>query len=626
MNWNEIADALGGTWAMLSWIAAVVATTAVLAGTTAIALRRSPRGASWFAAQPLRAAARRLGRSDRSRFFLDRADARQLRHVHRAVISEFTSQLREGSDVDANRLVWCLLLAAQPDMLHEPRPYASEEFRAVYELLVAARSPELRGLFLHYQVPELWAHCDARLEACVSYMERFVDVRPVSTSPTTRSFRDLATAYTGAAVLADGCAVQGGVLGSIEVFHRGRWDGPDVDDVESRARRTSTTPYEAFHSLPRPPHEMRARVVGQYDGRVPSLVSVAVVERQAHGGAQVVLVTDETCYVTTEPSEARQGPADDDRACKRLVPEVIDPRMCSFRQLSAGSWTFDRVEQATSRTVLLNVILGLLSTPAGAEPALVFAIRSDSVRNGAGGLAPAAGGVIELSVGRLAKDSDAFGCVDPRLGVVRECREELGIVPDPGTLHPAAVFLSTTRARPLQRDGSEPRVDTGELVASVLYLGSTELGLGQIRESSWRADLVEGAYESRGFVSVPLCESADAFVQTLRRARFTGRDVVFSEPPAPGDLLLDCLGQSGVLTCLYASARVHGPEETLEAFAALEPWWLPDWPDAVPGGRARICRGFDSWLGWEEDEIEALFQAFGHDVGVDDLRDRLRRA
>ena len=639
MNWTDLTDGFQGSWTVLVHAAAAIATAAVLVGASSILVRMSARGAAHFATQPLRTAGRRIRRSvtATSSGVRDEFGSGELRRLHRAVITEVKRQLRRSVEVDPAVTVRELLTAASPVLRDEQLPHLTREFRALHELLTRAQAPEVRGLFVHYQVPELWTACSEHLAACVAYLDGFVDARPVVAAGS--SFREFATAFSGAAVLADACAVQGGVLRSVKVFHRARWDGPEEDAVQHLARESGLTPYEAFHATDTA-HAMRDRRVGQYDGRVPTLVAASVVEGPARAGADLLLVTDETCYATTEPPHGGRV-ADPPYACKGLMPAQNDLHMRKFGQRRPEEWTFTKVAGLGTRTVLLNVVLGLLAAPPGREPALLFAIRSKEPRNGAGGLAPAAGGVIELAAGRARKDSDAFGCVDPRAGVVRECREELGFEPDPDSLHPAAAFLSTTRSRPWALEGAAPpRIDTGELVASVLFLGSTDLDLEQVRDRVRRADPVEGAYESQGVVQVPMCGSAEELVRYLSTARFTGREVVaprlgpvdalvaplldpFMGSVVGGERLLDALGQSGVLTCLYASARIHGADETRAAFQTLGPWWRPDWPGRVPDGTSRICRGFDTWLGLAPPDADGLLRRYWPEIGVADLHHRL---
>lgn len=547
-------------------VAGALTTLVTLAAVAAVLIPRFPSIAAVIAGQPLRSAAP-WWRDAPSRKRLRSRLARELRLT------------QSGIDMTTAQLAFRVLQPTPAGI-----PYRSPDIAELHALVTDAVAPSRRGVLVHFLAAEVWAANRDRLVSLQAYLEQFLhlrtpevgDLREMEGLPGVQ-FSGFASAFSGATVLVDSAQVQGGCGAGVVVMHCAAWEGGGSHAAE-RSTRESASPYARRHdvgahlTLP----GLSERKVGQYDGSIPTLAGVELVEYDGVSGARFALTTRETCYVETEPPQGGRRGADGTHA-KGLLPAMTDPRMSRFRPARDGALAFVPSASGTDRRVVqLNVVLGVVCRTPDPDSggALVFARRSNAPRNAAGGLGPASGGVIELAVRDWPRDSDRFGAVDPLAGVLREAREELGVLD--GELHatPRAVFLSTVRNRPL-RVG---RLNTGQLVATVLYLAGTTLTFEELQERAVLADPVEGAFESDGLVPVDLGGDAATFATNLAT-------------------VVDELEQSALLTALYASAWIHQPAPTIAAFArAFEPWWVAPWTAPVTGGEARLCRQPGAWL------------------------------
>jgi hypothetical protein len=376
-------------------------------------------------------------------------------------------------------------------------------------------------------------------------------------------------------------------------MHRPEWEGHR--HIHGLARSDETVmPYAAHHAQDAPLLRMERQRVGQYDGSIPTLVSAELVEYQGLAGAWFGLTTRETCYFATEPaSETRTEPGVPLRnptPAKGLAPGWSDEHMARFAR-DPDHLSFRRTDdpaQGVGRPVLLNVVLALVCAGAGpSRGSLLLSRRSAGMRNAAFGLGPTSGGVVELPMRDVPRDGDRFGAIDPRHGVLRELTEELGLPADRIQVTPRAIYLSNVRNKPRAPD----KLNTGQLVASILFLATTHLTLAKVRKCFAYADPVEGAFESEGLVELQLGKDAAEFVDNLKAP--------VTDVPTEGALaIIDDLEQSSVLAALYASASVYGPSKTIRAVAAgfAQPWWATAWPMPVRGGAARLCRPPGSWM------------------------------
>lgn len=464
-----------------------------------------------------------------------------------------------------------------------------------------------------------WAQNEALLTRIRDYCEQFQALQPVRSPQALPvlgvTFAEGASVLAGAAVVADLTGANSGCAERVVVWHCDRWDGL-VDDVDSPgAELTATqTPYDRW-SVPAdfggPPQ------LGMYNARVPTLCAVEVRQHPASDGAVVTLVTAESDYRSTEPLADRQSPQ-----CKKLVPDgsdrwmrtvdvvpvftgeptTVDAVTCT-RLLGAHESPWRGEGRDPRRGTLLNVVLGLIAVGAEGRRDLVLMQRSTRTSNAAGELGPTSGGVIELANPRDRRDSDRFGAVDPVAGIRRELHEELGLGPDDCTLAVHAVYLSNSLGP--ASSGGENR--TGQLVSTVLAIGTTHLDETGFRRRRHNGSPSAGLYESRGLVFVPMGSTADDFARSVVCGGYDEATLKWlgEMPSAAGVRRVRDLEQSALLVALYASSSVFGPGETLVAFRRAF-GDMPFWSFESPETARRVCRPprdlwsdprlFDGWF------------------------------
>jgi hypothetical protein len=222
---------------------------------------------------------------------------------------------------------------------------------------------------------------------------------------------------------------------------------------------------------------------------------------------------------------------------------------------------------------------------------LVLAQRSRLVRHGQGVISATAGGVLEPDGEGGTGDVDEFGMPDPLTGVLRETREELGLVLDRATVRPVCVFLANVRNL-----GQGPQGGLGQLVASILHVCRVPETFEALKSELARADPSLGGFEVDDLVGVSLREEgATGFVGTAKRLATYARETA------------DRLDQHGLLSCLYAAALVEGREAAIDAFLAAfekQPWW----DIASDGVHPRVVRDPRELLG---EGLLPLDQAIG---------------
>ena len=443
-------------------------------------------------------------------------------------------------------------------------------------------------------------------------------------------FADFASRISGAQVLVDGSGTRSGSVDSVIVWHARRyWPVPtpqgyswgDYQDQHPMNGPGDGHP-PGFCDFPRP-SDWRP---GDFDRRVLMLQGVSLAIAPRRGRMHMVLQTAETCYLATEQA--------DTVGCKHLRDQEVGPffevrprdggvAQGAYRPLGSPC-------DADPRVVLLTSYVSFVTC----DGSVLLARRSGRVKHGQGVLSASAGGIIEPSGDGPDGDVDANGMPDPAVCAAREAAEELGVDVDPATLRPAAVFLANIRNRdphdastttsvtehrglPLIGDarltvdpsrlvtappevarrhglgthdpsaGSAPaeasptgrpadrpvpadgRGGKGQVVAVVLFLAHVEATAEQIRAKRETADAALGRYETDDHD--PLFEVArragESFSQAASRVASEHRD---------------SLDQHGLLTLLYASAHLDGPDAALRTWSdALSPRGRPD---PLPGG------------------------------------------
>lgn len=522
-------------------------------------------------------------------------------------------------------------------------PYRAPEVAAL-RLLVTEALKRRPGLGVRYLVNERWQESRALLVDIRDYCDQFRDLVQARypDSPDDVRFAERVSALTGAVVIADLSTSTAGAADRVVSWHTGAWHGRDgtVPDESGVAR-----PYDLAMQWRRQQRaadeEDGAPRLGEYNGRTPTLIGVEVCQVEGSDGVAVVLETGECDYRSTEPLSGLSQY--DGSECKKLVPRTEDVHIQKFRlavdkgkRRLIGARAVPRrqedggapddgkpSEDPTRRTMLLNGKIGVISVFDGSAH-FVLMVRSDSASNGRSALAPAAGGVVELAVDGDMRDADRFGSIDVMAGIRRELREELGLRTNEYQAAARAVFLANSRTRPrLERNGTF-NVSTGELVATVLALGTTRLGPSDFAQRRFEASPGRGLFESRGLLFVPMGDSAQEFARRLMSGEYAPSQITPSNPViewtpsvkrsamVEGSTWVESIGdnldQAAFIAALYASASIFGTRQTADAFTAVangSPWWDLTWPGLLPGSSSRVCRppsilladgtAFDHW-------------------------------
>lgn len=399
-----------------------------------------------------------------------------------------------------------------------------------------------------------------------------------------RNGRVVASALSGAAVLVDASGTRGGTLDDVLVWH----DNSYRD--ESRGWSKSTVFEPSIEELPIDDNYR----LGDYNGRLLELIAASVAANPRDGATRFVVQTRETCYRATEPPSSL--------ACKRLLADWDDVRTPEFRPLSTESTTTrDIVRASRERTCPLTSYVSLVtfaetddqSRVRGYPPhaqdrdveVLVLCRRSAATRNGASTLSATGGGVIELSQQGIALDTDELGRPDIAHAALRELREEIGVSATDVVMQPVAVWVATVNGRE-----TTPHAPRGQAVGSVLFMGSSSLGVRGVRHSRHSANPSRGGFEVDDLEFIAMADGHSG----LERFCAVVRELA-SE-----------LDQHGLLSCYYAALRKYGPR-AVDAFVTAfhdAPWWALNW--AEEPSCLRVCRDVRKILPLDRSELEGV--------------------
>lgn len=438
---------------------------------------------------------------------------------------------------------------------------------------------------------------------------------------------DATPVHVAAEPLPPGAGGSEGRLGVHGDTHPAVAEPVNVRQIERGVDAARLTPYERHN---KPGAEWSARKLGTYNGRLATFRAAEVRQSRSKDGPILVLTTGESDYASTELHDPPRAPTH----CKSLEPVLDDPemRVVEVIRLEERGKRVERPLRGARETTmapdapdprrgtLLNGVVGLVSV-AGSGPHLVLMRRSTNLNHAADELSPTAGGVLELGTSRDRRDADAFGALDPLAGIRREVTEELGLGPEDYSLAVHAVYLANSLGR-VKVDGRGR--GTGQLVATVLALGTTSLDAGAFAERRHRASPSKGLYESRGSVFVPMGANAREFSENLVRGYFNDSNYGWAKEhyskdcgPDGGDWrsIREYLDQSGLVVALYASSHVFGPFETLSAFHDV----FSDesfWSFSSVGEARRVCRPprmlwsdpaiFDDWVHKFDEAVHSL--------------------
>lgn len=457
--------------------------------------------------------------------------------------------------------------------------------------LEACRRPRPTSIAVRLVASEQAAIVDSLVDDLGAIIDRFNHVNPVDTAVADREIEDLGSsrvvvsALSGAAVLADAGAARGTTLDTVLTWHDSTYR-----DETIRWSRQQRRP-NADHDI----HVDEHYRLGDYNGRLLELIGVTVGANRQDGSTSFIVETRETCYRATEPP----SPV----AAKQLTFEAHDHRLPVFRR-DRGAATLRRGVSAPadqqSRVCPLTAYVSLLTAAHLAdgyvigvpsdytEPeidVLVLAQRSAVTRNGASTLSATAGGVLELDQDSQRLDTDELGVPDVARGALREMYEELGLDDTEVTAAPSAVWVATVAGRSTT---GQPK---GQLVASVLYLGTTSLGLGGVKARRFRSNHARGAFELdelRALALPPGPSGARHFADTVRQ-------------------LAPQLDQHGLMSCVYSGMRTYGDRFLPILVDAFEdtPWWAMPWSDNDREERPRVCRDVRQVLPEDAEAITA---------------------
>jgi 8-oxo-dGTP pyrophosphatase MutT (NUDIX family) len=496
---------------------------------------------------------------------LDRSTWRHLRGAARAHITGHTA--RPG-DVLGD----LLRHRETPD---RPTPWTS--WRSSLETCLArATAPDSALIAARFVVPEQVERLDELLSGMAELLARFDRVAPVPRATALMSPRGggevasstFATALSGAAVLVDAGSSRGGAADSVLV-----WADTTFRDDETgwRERRTYA---DATRGLV---FDENSRL-GDYNGRLIELNAVTLAANSSEGEVCFVLETTETSYQATEPPRRL--------AAKRLSPTSQDAALPVFRSEGSASYRRQAELQDGQRTCPVTSYVslmtrsmpvegievhGLPSQPTGPVDMVVLCRRSTATRHGTGTLSATAGGVVELDQRDVHLDTDALGAPDVTGSALREMTEELGIPREEVSVVPVAAFVATLDGR----RGTAPGRGSGQLVASVLHIGTTPLGLAGLLRARHDASATRGAFE---------VDSLEAFAMSPGPSGLAAFAAAVREHA-------DRLDQHGLLSCFYAALRYYA-SGVVEAFSDTfeVPWWSIPWTGEEQDGRLRVVR------------------------------------
>ena len=434
----------------------------------------------------------------------------------------------------------------------------------LHRLFTAAARPRSTSLLAGALYPIDVASLRAFDVEVAAALRVFADSRPVpSVQARSRdgiSFPMFASALSGAGILIDSSTTRALHVDGLKVWHRRSYrdaklvpgDYTDMHRPPSQALPTSRRCEYWVESAVQP---------GDFDRRMLDLRAVSLVVDEIAGTVSFLIETTETCYGSSERGDLS--------GCKKVPVltgghETNDP---VFRDDG------DRVKGAAdSRLCLLTSYLTVIT----ADGCVVLAHRSRSVRNGADVLSAFAGGVVEINEPGPAGDVDERGLPDPIATVIRETREEVGLELPKEGVRPVTVFLVNSRGRTAATQAQ------GQLVAVVLHLarvGRTFSDLERLAEHG--SDLSRGRFEWDRLEACPSTTPEAIAGWAAERSA--------------------SLDQHGLLSLVYASMTLHGPEQTMEAFAtafAGSPWW-----EAVDVEDHRVCRDPGPLLGMSTEEL-----------------------
>ncbi len=424
---------------------------------------------------------------------------------------------------------------------------------ALGRLMRAASTSGAQSLLGRLLYPEDVRSAQALSGRLASHLERFgySYAVPVKAPGAPVAFADFATALTGAVILVDSSETRSRYADSILLWHRREYRGaPRPQGLDSLSDQDWT---RRGYGIAHPNGQacslkdvVSDRRTGDYDRLVLHFRSACLAESSTQGRLEFVLETSETCYLATEQGEAI---TEDDliRGCKHLLPSnEHDP----FMSLTKGD---DRVllnEPDVGRFVLTTSYVALITS----DNVLALAKRTGFVRHGQDVISATAGGVIEPEQDGGSGDVDNFGMPSPLIGVLREAHEELGVSLNPEAIKPVAVFLANVR-----NVSQGERCGRGQLVMTALYLGRIGMTFAELKDEQCLSSPSLGSFEVERLEPVELTSGEEAS-QLAGFAALHAKD----------------LDQHGMLSCLYASVVLSGPEKTREAFEEAfpeQPWW-----------------------------------------------------
>ena len=628
---------------IFAWAATVLtAVTGLLAVMTASFVGWVRYRDAWFAAQPVRSA----WRAAYGRRF---AGPPEIRTEAKSVRTDLVRAMRQWSgspqvdDVAIFADVICRpapapAVAAEEEDGAAGAPYRSSRFTILARLVAGAVEPRRVGLVVRYLLADRWAQNRQFLVLLDGYCAQFRTLQTVSyprkdPAKPTALFAEIVSAMSGAVVVADMSAAKAGGADRVVAWHSRDWRG------RHRSGITKAVSYERPYV--RYSEQITSPTPGRYNGRVPILLGVELAQPRGSDGLVIALHTAESDYFSTEPPKPYASPPQGTGVteCKKLPPACDDCAQERFGLLEGeseggGRQIGARVTSAkgTHRGTLLNGKVALVSVSDG-DAWFILMQRSTNVSNAAGGLAQTAGGVAELAVEGDRRDADEFGAVDVVAAIRREMQEELGVRPSDCHLSVKAVFLANSRTKPIDRS----RPDTGELVATVLAVGTTTLDVRAFAQRRLEGSQSRGLYESNGLLFVPMGKSADDFARNIFRGRYRPADPYERSGPrwcglgfGGGIPIENDLEQAAFVAAMYASEMRYGQQKTVAAFKAAAgeaPWWSRPWHGRAAGARSRIVRdpaslvadsaGTSPFARWVQDlwgqELEGLLSVFQED-------------
>lgn len=482
-----------------------------------------------------------------------------------------------------------------------------------------ATAPDVPLVAARLVVPEQVSRLETLLTDMARLLERMDRVVPVPNRLALQpppgaaqvSSVAFASALSGAAVLVDAGGSRSRTADNVLVWPATSFRDHDVT-WEQKKTYSEANPHLAIDESSR---------LGDYNGRLIELNAVSLATNSSEGEVSFVLETSETSYRATEPPG--------ELAAKGLFPTGEDERLPVFRRIeeaayrrTSGSSATPRACPVTSYVSLMTRsapedgvrVLGLPPSHPETEPVemLVLCRRSAATRNGSGTLSATAGGVVELDQGETQLDTDELGVPDVTGAALREMTEELGIPTDAVTAAPVATFLATVNGH----RSAKPGRGAGQLVACVLHLGTTSMGLPGLIDARQDASASRGAFEVDSLEAIAMLPGPSGLAEFVRTVRSHARE----------------LDQHGLLTCFYAALRFYA-SGVIDAFAAEfdRPWWTIPWAGEEQEARVRVVRDVrkivpdnaglieEACSRWSEDWVALLpglnqqYETLGHD-------------